>query len=107
MSNFDKAEAIEDLYHCHDKRELAKMVIEQRGEISRTDRLLRASVRDEFKSATSPIGAAQNEIATLEQELANCRRMWGLKTPSPDMEPLVMEDLSSSVMKDSNRIQGK
>ena len=66
--------------HCADLVNIAgydaalSQVAALREELATQDRVLRASVSDEHKSCTSPVGAVQNHIGDLEQRLADAER---------------------------------
>ena len=46
-----------------------------REEAKDTDRILRASVPEEFRKATSPVGCAQNYIVSLEQRIEELEKL--------------------------------
>ncbi|MGM0614745.1 MAG: hypothetical protein ACQES7_04200 [Pseudomonadota bacterium] len=71
MNNFDKAEAIEDLFHCHDKRKLAKMVVELQGDIQEMVAKAAANKLDGYRELSERACKAEEERdAALGREAA-------------------------------------
>lgn len=69
MNHFERAEAIEDLYQCHDKRDLAKMVVKLEGDIQEMVAKAAANKLDGYRELSE-------RACKAEEELASCQRMY-------------------------------
>ena len=65
----DRCKAADELRRLEAEAEVQAL----RSELQKNDRMLRASVSDQWKGCTSPVGAVQAYIAELEAELQALR----------------------------------